>query len=204
MLSTTLIALLDTSLNRWLALDEDSNDRLAALAGKVICIHITGLEVKLYFFPSTEGIYTLSQYDGDADVTLIAAPVALMRLSAAKNSGKYLLESDVRIEGNIGLSGQFSQLLAEVDLDWEEWLSHIVGDIAAYQTGENIRRGRAWLAESHQAMRLNTSEYLQEEAGILPAEAEVAYYLDQVDDLRADTDRLEARLQRLHNINKTS
>lgn len=203
MLSSTLTALLDSSLNTWLALDKDSKQRLAALAGKVICLHITGLEIKLYFFPNPEGIYTLSEYSGNSDVTLIAAPISLMRLSRAKNSGKHLLASDVRVEGNIGLSEQFSHLLSAVDLDWEEWLSQLVGDIAAYQTGEKVRRSQAWLQESHHAMKLNTAEYLQEESRILPADAEVAYYLDQVDTLRADTDRLEARLEHLKILTNT-
>lgn len=197
MLSSTLTALLDSSLNTWLALDKESTQRLDALAGKVICLHITGLEIKLYFFPSVEGIYTLSEYTGKTDVTLIAPPISLMRLSTAKNSGKHLLESDVRIEGNIGLSEKFSHLLSAVDLDWEEWLSQLVGDMVAYQTGEGVRRSQAWIRESHHAMKLNTSEYLQEESRLLPADAEVAYYLDQVDDLRADADRLEARVERL-------
>jgi ubiquinone biosynthesis protein UbiJ len=200
MLSSTLTALLDSSLNTWLALDEESSQRLEALAGKVICLHITGLEIKLYFFPSIEGIYTLSEYAGTPDVTLIAPPISLMRLSMSKNSGKHLLESDVRIEGSIGLSEKFSHLLSAVDLDWEEWLSHVVGDIVAYQTGESVRRSQAWLHESHHAMKLNTSEYLQEESRILPADAEVAYYLDQVDALRADAERLEARVQRLQRL----
>ena len=197
MLSSALTALLDSSLNSWLALDKDSTQRLEGLAGKVICLRITGLEISLYFFPSVNGIYSLSEYTGEVDVTLIAPPISLMRLSRAKDSGKYLLESDVRIEGNIGLSEKFSHLLSAVDLDWEEWLSHLVGDIVAYQAGEAVRGSRAWLQESHHAMQLNTSEYLQEESRILPADAEVAYYLDQVDHLRADAERLEARVQRL-------
>ena len=46
-------------------------------------------------------------------------------------------------------------------------------------------------------MRLNTQEYLQEESRLTPADAEVRHYLDAVDTLRLDTDRLEARLKRL-------
>jgi ubiquinone biosynthesis protein UbiJ len=197
-MSTSLTALLDSSLNAYLSLDKHSQQRLDPLANKVICLHITGLNIKLYFFPDHNGIYTLTEYQGQADVTLIAAPIALMRLSRASNAGKYLLESNVKIEGNIGLSEQFSQLLSKVDLDWEEWLSYCVGDLIAYETAHTARRSRAWLSEYHQTIQNKTSEYLQTESCLLPADAEVAYYLDQVDDCRADTSRLEARLQRLH------
>jgi ubiquinone biosynthesis protein UbiJ len=46
-------------------------------------------------------------------------------------------------------------------------------------------------------MRLNTQEYLQEEARLVPAEAELKAYLDAVDELRMDVDRFEARLKQL-------
>ena len=51
--------------------------------------------------------------------------------------------------------------------------------------------------QSAQAMRLNTQEYLQEESRLLPADAELNYYYEQVDQLRLDTERLEARINRL-------
>ena len=197
MLSSTLTAMLDTALNAWLRLGDDSAAKLQAIAGKVICIHITGLNIKLYFFPDANGIYTMTEYAGQADVTIKASPISLLRLNMASDRGKTLLDSDVNIEGDMGLSEKFSQILTEIDVDWEEWLSHLIGDIAAYQLGEGIRKASHWCHETQQAMQMNTSEYLQEEIRVLPAEAEVAYYMEQVDTLRADTDRLEARLKRL-------
>ena len=197
MLSATITAMLDTALNAWIHLDEESPAKLQAIAGKVICMHITGLNVKLYFLPDATGIYSMTEYEGKPDVTIKAAPVSLIRLNAASDSGKAMLDSDVSIEGNMGLSEKFSNILSEVDLDWEEWLSHIAGDLVAYKTGETVRGATAWLKETNEAMQMNTSEYLQEESRILPAEAEVAYYMDQVDALRGDADRLEARVKRL-------
>lgn len=197
MLSATITAMLDTALNAWIHLDEESPAKLQAIAGKVICMHITGLNVKLYFLPDATGIYSMTEYEGKPDVTIKAAPVSLIRLNAASDSGKAMLDSDVTIEGNMGLSEKFSDILSGVDLDWEEWLSHIAGDLVAYKTGETVRGATAWLKETNEAMQMNTSECLQEESRILPAEAEVAYYMDQVDALRGDADRLEARVKRL-------
>ena len=44
---------------------------------------------------------------------------------------------------------------------------------------------------------LNVSEYLKEEALILPDQSQVNEYLSAVDTLRADVERLEARITRL-------
>jgi len=163
----------------------------------VICLHITGLEIKLYFLPNAHSIQVMGNYAGDADTTIRGSAMTLMRMSTAQDSGKVLLASDAQIEGNIGLGTRFSQLLQEVNIDWEDLLSKLVGDIAAHQVGNLGRESMGWIKKSEQAMRLNLAEYLSEESHLLPAEAEVAYYLDQIDAMRMDTDRLEARVKRL-------
>jgi ubiquinone biosynthesis protein UbiJ len=46
-------------------------------------------------------------------------------------------------------------------------------------------------------MQLNVAEYLKEEALILPDQSQVNAFLSDVDTLRADAERLEARIARL-------
>jgi ubiquinone biosynthesis protein UbiJ len=87
--------------------------------------------------------------------------------------------------------------LREVNIDWEELASRAVGDVMAHQLGQMARSSKAWLDDTAHAMRLNTQEYLQEEARLVPAEAELKAYLDAVDELRMDVDRFEARLKQL-------
>ena len=72
-----------------------------------------------------------------------------------------------------------------------------MGDTVAHQAGQLARNTQGWMKQSTQAMRLNTQEYLQEEARFLPADAELSDYYAQVDQLRLDSERLEARLTRL-------
>ena len=108
-----------------------------------------------------------------------------------------ILENNIQVEGSMALAEQFSAIIKDVNIDGEELLSGAVGDIVAHQAGQFTRASKGWLDDTAQAMRMNTSEYLQEESRILPAEAEVRQYMDAVDTLRADADRLEARVKRL-------
>ncbi|MEZ5534764.1 MAG: SCP2 sterol-binding domain-containing protein [Thiolinea sp.] len=197
MLFTTLTAALETAFNAWLKLDGDALPRLQALQGQVIALHITNPGLKLYFIPTAENVQVMSHYDSLPDVTLTGSALAFMRLSGAEDSGKAMLENRIQVDGNMGLAEQFSTIINEVDIDWEELLSHAVGDIVAHQAGQLAREGKDWLDDTTQAMRMNTSEYLQEESRLLPAEAEISLYLDEVDNLRSDIDRIEARVQRL-------
>jgi ubiquinone biosynthesis protein UbiJ len=48
-------------------------------------------------------------------------------------------------------------------------------------------------------LQLSLSEYLREEAQLLPDKIQIEDYMQAVDRLRADCDRLEARIKRLQN-----
>ena len=193
-LPVAVLASIETSLNAWLALDGETLDKFIDMQGKVICLHISGLDLNLYFLPDQQNIAVMGNYEGEPDTTITGSPMALMRLGVSENSGKILLESDASIEGDTHLGAEFSRILGEVDIDWEELLSKLVGDVVAHHAGQVTSSGFEWLQESLEAMKLNTSEYISEEAKLTPAEAEINYYLNQVDDLRMGVDRLEAKI----------
>ncbi|RTZ66863.1 MAG: Sterol-binding domain protein [Aquificaceae bacterium] len=193
-LPVAILASIETSLNAWLALDGETLDKFADMQGKVICLHISGLELDLYFLPDKQNIAVMGNYAGEPDTTITGSPMALIRLGVAKNSGKTLLDSDASIAGDTHLGAEFSRILSEVDIDWEELLSKLVGDVVAHQAGQVTSTGFEWLQESLEAIKLNTSEYISEEVKLTPAEAEINHYLDQVDELRMGVDRLEARI----------
>lgn len=197
MLFITLTAMLETAFNTWLKLDGEALPRLKRLQGQVIAFHITNPQLLLYFIPATENVQVMSHYDREPDVTLSGSALAFMRLSTAEDSAKAMLENRIQVDGNLGIAEQFSTIINEVDIDWEELLSQAVGDIVAHQAGQLARDTKGWLDDSAQAMRMNTTEYLQEESRLLPADAEIRQLLDQVDVLRGDSDRLAARVQRL-------
>lgn len=197
MLLITLTAALETAFNAWLKLDGEAIPRLQALQGRIIAFHITHPSLQLYFIPTSAGVQVMSHYQREPDVTLTAPALAFMRLSGAQDSAKALLENRVQVDGNMGIAEQFSQIISELDVDWEELLSQAVGDIIAHQAGQLARGSKGWLDDTAQALRLNTSEYLQEESRLLPAAAEMNAYLHKVDTLRSDIDRVAARIQRL-------
>ena len=201
MLFAALTATIETAFNAWLALDTQTHgnarSRLQALQGKLICLHISNPDVQLYFLPTADQVRVTTRYAAAPDVTIHGSALGLMRLSASNDAGKAMLEHGIKIDGDMGLGNHFSQILREIDVDWEELLSRAVGDVVAHHLGQVVRNAQGWLGDSSHAMRLNTQEYLQEEARLVPADAEIRQYLDAVDTLRADTDRLEARLKRL-------
>ncbi len=186
---------LEQALNRVLALDPDAMQRLAALHGRQIRVELRGLGIALNFVPGHDGrLQLLGNIEGEPDCTLNGSPIDLMRASDSAEGPAQLFAGHVRIDGDLGTAQRFSEALAGVDIDWEEQLSRLTGDIAAHEIGRGVRAARAEGQRIGRGLRDNLSEYLTEESRLLPHRFEVEDFLDGVDRLRDDVERLAARV----------
>lgn len=196
--ASTLAAALESALDLYLKQDPQSLQRCANMTGKCIAVTLTGTRLTLYFLPDGNGVQVLSQYEGDVDTLLTGSPPGFARL-ALDSREDALFQGAVQIEGDTETGQQFQDILAASDWDWEEQLSKVTGDIVAHQAGKLLHQVRRFVRDSSNTCADNSSEYLQEEAKLLPTRIEVDYFLEDVDQLRSSVDRLSARVDRLIN-----
>ncbi len=191
------LALLEQGLNRYLALDPDAENRLRPLHGKRIVLQISGLEAGICLIPSPGGIQVYADdMDGAADCVLSGTPMGFARMRQGKGAEE-LFGGAVQIRGDTELAQAFGELIQELDIDWEEQLSRYTGDVLAHQIGQGLRGAGAWGREAGTTLIQDLGEYLQEEARLLPVREETEAFAADVDCLRDDMDRLEARIKRL-------
>ncbi|OOZ37162.1 ubiquinone biosynthesis accessory factor UbiJ [Solemya velesiana gill symbiont] len=196
-------ATLEEAINRYLALDPAAREKMAGLYGKVIAFELMGLGQTLYLVPSPNRLQVLSAYEGEADCTLRGTPIALGLMGDPKGSTEQLFAGQVEISGDTDLAHAFGKILAAMDIDWEEQLSHYTGDIIAHEMGNLARTTSQWGKRSLETLGMDLQEYLQEEIRLLPVKPEIDHFLKNVDTLRNDVERMEARINRLkNNINK--
>ena len=191
-----VLAGLEITLNRYLALDPETLSRLAGMTGKLIAVELRGVGITLYMAPHSGGIQLLREFDGSADAVISGTPMALARVGIGEERS-LLFAGEVEIRGDVTLGQRFESVLRELDIDWEEQLSHLVGDAAAHQVGNLVRDALQWGAKSVDTLGRDLTEYLQEESRQLPQRDEVNKFLAAVDVLRNDVERLEARVKRL-------
>ncbi len=192
-----LLAAIEAAFNRYLALDPAALRRVGRLEGRVIAIELTGLDICLFLLPGRDGVQVVGHYEGEPDARLTGTPLALMRMGLSDDASRQLFAHGVEIRGDTELGQQFKQILDEVEIDWEEQLSRVTGDVAAHQIGRAARGLAGWGRQTADSLTRDLGEYLQEEARLVPGAAEVQRHIAEVDTLRADVDRLEARVQRL-------
>ncbi len=192
-----LAGILETALNQYLSLDEDADLFLQPLSGKVIAITIEPFQETLYLCPAEDKIQVLEQFLGDVDTQLTGSLTAFGLLGLNAHSMQSVLDGQIKISGDTRVGQQFQQLFKNLDIDLEEPLAKITGDVIAHKIGNLFRSGKNWTLQSIETFRQNLEEFLQEETRDLPAKAEAEIFYRQVDELRSDFDRLQARIDRL-------
>lgn len=187
---------IETAVNSLLNLDGRASNKLKRYHAKVIQVELRGTGVSFFFIPDQNGLLqVLSRYEGDPDCIMSGSPLDLMRASDKSQGAAQLFAGHVSITGDTELGHRFSEILGSLDIDWEEILSHYTGDIAAHEIGRFIRKFIRQSAISHKSFNDNLSEFLTEEAQLLPHRYQVEDFLDEIDQLRDDCARLEARLK---------
>lgn len=197
MLESAALAGLESLINNLLALDPDTSAKVAGLRGRVIGFELRGFGLRFHFVPTPGRLMLQGRIEGEPDALFVGSPLALASIGLKDDKVGELFSGRVEIRGDVSLAQRFGRILGQLDIDWEEELSKVVGDVAAHQSGEAVRKTGHWLGASRQSLEMSLSEYLQEEAQLLPRPEEVAEFNRGVDELRDGVERLLARIHLL-------
>ena len=186
--------IIETVINRYLALDPELLDKLAQFDGKVIKLEMTGINKSFYMLPSERGMQVFTEHEGSADTVLRGTPVSLFKMGLVSNVANLLLKGEIEITGDTRLGHQFKNVFSQMDIDWSEPLADIVGDGLAYQVQQSGNKFGRWGKTTARSVSTSVSEYLQEESRDVVTDTELNIFNEAVDQLRDDVDRLQARI----------
>lgn len=185
---------IELTLNRALLIDPESHQALSEFEGRIIRLDISNIELSISATFASQQLQLEVSEDAHADLTLTADSWALLELARNPDT---LFSPAVRLHGDVQFAKQVQDWMAGFDFDWEKQLASIIGDSLAFPVAQSIRHGVHWAKQNHQQLQQNIAEYLKEEVQLLPDPSEVNDFMQAVDRLRADLDRLDARIVRL-------
>ena len=190
--------MLGEAAGRFFQLASNSQQFLVPIAGKVIALRFSPFNWQIYLCPGETTIEVLPSFAAEPDVTFTGSPLAFARMGLGGSPLRVLFAGEVVVEGDMQVARRFQRLFEKLDFDWESLLARVVGHGFATRIVDGLRSSHAWRVETVEALQLNAAEYLQEESRELPASAEAELFYADVDTLRADCERLEARVFRMH------
>lgn len=170
---------------------------LAPLIGRVILLDLTPPGRSLFVCPVPNGIQLLTELSGTPDLTLKGSPLTFLKVALKEGDESAIRYSGLSIEGDLALARALAGLSRALNIDWQRVLSRALGERLASDALDRLRAGRRWLSGSMTSLERDLGDYLREETRWLPDATETEAFLNAVDQLNAETDRLEARLRRL-------
>jgi ubiquinone biosynthesis protein UbiJ len=191
----TLLRPLTALLNRQIQAKTPARELCAELEDRVFAVRVKDTALATYVTVGPGEIFLASEYGDDPDVVISGTLLSLARF-AGPEGDQTIRDGAVDVTGDEQLVLKFQDMLRYGRPDLEEELSGVVGDVVAHTVGEFARSVGRWGKEARSTLRQNVSEYLQEESRTVPSRYETDVFRKQVDTLRDDVARFEARLKR--------
>ncbi|WNW12982.1 SCP2 sterol-binding domain-containing protein [Pseudomonas sp. DTU_2021_1001937_2_SI_NGA_ILE_001] len=197
MLLRGLLASTEHGINRVLRLDATALPRLGALAGSVIAVESRDPTFRLFILPGDEGLMLAADWAAPADCTLRAPASSLLRLALSRDKTAVLHGPDVVLDGDSGVLLELAGILQDLELDWEYELSRWLGPVAGQLLGSHLRSRASWTRDALGSLGQNLADYLSEESRTLVGRHEAEAHFSELDRIKLDLERLEARVARL-------
>ena len=193
----TLVGLnaIERAVNAALAQDSATLTKLAPLTGQQILVEVEDLALLLLIQIVEDGV-ALSLPDSVEACQLMPKDTHVKGPSSAFRKlldGDGFFDGDLRIQGNAQTLMTLHKVIEGFELDWEGILADQIGDIATSFIAPLLRKKWRWGKETATNFKLNAVEYFQEEAKILPTKTEFNYFIEDLENLSTQLDRLEAR-----------
>ncbi len=193
---------LEKTLNKLLQKNSLVQKNLARFSGKTLEIksRMPSLSLSLILQQDSIRLSPLNAEDTQikSDAKISGNAYDLLALLLEKPESKALANPAVVINGDAQLVQDIYQLAQQLEIDWQDQLAFLVGDIATHQIDQFIKNAASWSQQARENTKYNIIEYLKEEAHSIPDSTEVESFYSDLDQLKLRIDRLEARKRRLH------
>ncbi len=195
-LPTPALGAIEIALNRYIAADHRALARCEKLAGHTLAVGFSDLGFSLVFVAERHGMQLRGPVSDAPDVTLIGRSTSFGRILFS-GGRQGLTGGGLRIEGDIGIAQQFADLFADVDFDITDIIDARFGPVPAYVVGRGLRAARGLFSRAARELPEQAAEYLREETRDVIGGWEHEQLAGDVETMRDDTGRFEARLRRV-------
>ena len=161
---------------------------------KIILLHIYSNQIKLCLGNKlNENLNAEKKIKPDATITGYPTQFLKFALMPEKH-----ISNTLQLEGDLNTLMALNRWIGQNNIDWEEILSHFIGDIPAHLSYKTLKHTKHGLKKNFQNFKQNAFEYCVNEIRLTPDPIELEQYCDAVDVLRDHSERLLKRWEHLH------
>lgn len=185
------------ALNKAIQTDPASMERLKKLSGTQFKIIFTDIDLPLNFEANESTIHCFFDKDCVSHVTVKGTVFSFIQSFINGNDAAAAKKFSLHIEGDTHIAQQWQALFSNLDIDWQQLLGDKIGEQPAFHFLKAANKAKSVLLKTKQKIMSDTGEYLQYEKQLITPKPMIQNFSRDVSVLQQDTDRLEARIQRL-------
>ena len=211
LVSSALLAPFESLINQCIGMDQKLSKELSKHNGKILEIEVSvpSLDIFVFFYQSTVQLRFATEDDTKEDDTkrddtrrsdnpdgkISGSASALLSILLRPNSDRSLVNRNVKISGDSEFIQEIQILFSDMEIDWQEPLSKLIGDIPTHSVGQLLNKLFSFTSDSSRVVTDNIDEYLHEEIRLVPPLNQIEMFDQELDSLKLKLDRLDARQQ---------
>jgi len=188
---------LEKLIQQALALDPFALNALQKHTGKSVYIECTDPAIGIVICINELGVSLANFSDQHTDSHLKGELAAYIELLSAQDKVSTLINGNLRLKGDTQWLLDIQKILQDLNLDWEFQLAKLIGDLPAHWLGKLSRDAFSWISSTRPIFWRHLQEFIQEESKLAPNNTEIEQFIDQVQQLHEQAERLEARLKQV-------
>lgn len=201
-----LCGAIEAAINQALKLALNGKEVILPLVGKRCIVYLQELEFTFAFQFSSEYVDVMALPPveqamlDDMPINECYISVSLFALPELKQTSqltKLIKQNKLDFYGDLGIVQKFSQVINDIEFDFEESLSAYVGDAGAYTLISQSEKLQSYAKKQHKLLMDMLSDAALEEKPIAVRPIMLLNFIEEVRQLKMDTDRFEAKLNLL-------
>lgn len=185
-------SLVERALNSALQADPDAPRRLRAVRGRTFRLTLSELPWPLTLtFCADKVLLMGSEYEAVDGEVITSLPV-LAELRDASKVTAAIHRGDLTLHGDPVLAQQASQVIAGLQIDWENVFCEHFGDVPGYWMTQGFRKLRHWLP-SVESWKSWLNETVRDEKRLVVGHMEYALYCEDMQALERRVAQLERK-----------
>lgn len=197
LLATTLLSSLERAINTALQADPLTLHKLGDYCGNLVELQLTVPPLHLFVLILEDGVEIYSRSEASSNVRVSGGPVDLAGMFFNWHSASSPVAGNVQIEGDRELLQALVALGRNLNIAWGELLGPLLGRDLAQSMEYGARRLFVVAEQLLKNLQQNSAQYFQQPNPYTPAKRELFEFSQDVAELRADVDRLSARIRLL-------
>lgn len=197
MILTLLLPTLEIIINRALKCDPDALSKITSLKNQVIAVNCEDWNMVFYIIPDAHGLQFHKKYSGAVNTHIRGTLNHFLHIFVKGADTQAVFQYPIEINGNTHNVEVLRDAFKNMDIDWEERLSHHLGDAIAHKVCFHFKKAKKIAGKSADNIVDQTKEFIHCEARNLVSNKQAEQFYDDIATLRNDVDRMEARIKKV-------